>query len=141
MPARLLITALISALVAVTVAGCDLEEPADPGIAAVSPVITYAGIDSVDATELTALGYVEGVSEAGGECRFTFWAENGGASRLVIEGTPESEPDADPEGARTACGPVSIDAAQLPPGTYSAVLTYESVTSAGVSKPVPMELP
>lgn len=123
----------LTALVVLTAAGCSAEPRPTPDIVAATPVITFVGIDEADRTELTASGVVDGVSESGGTCGFTFWAENGGASRLTADGVPD--------GDRTACGPVSIDAVQLPAGSYSVVLIYESATAAGVSESVSLVLP
>lgn len=125
--------ALLVAVTAVTAVGCTAAPPPVPEVLAVKPVITSVGIDQAELTELVASGNVAGVSEAGGQCSFTFWHKNGSAYRLLAEGKPD--------GNATACGPAWSDLALLPPGTYGVVLTYESATAAGVSESVELVLP
>lgn len=105
-----------------------------PGDGQVTPVVEFAGIDPMDETQVTAWGYVAGVSETGGTCTFTFWAAGGSASRLRGTGTAD--------GDRTVCGPVSEGAGFLFDTDYEVELTYDSDAVAAVrSARVPMALP
>jgi hypothetical protein len=101
---------------------------------AVVPTITFAGLDPADATQLTASGRVEGISESGGLCSFTFWAVTGAATRLTGEGKAA--------GDHTDCGPVSEAVGFFVGVTYSVELKYAPVSGEAVtSERVPMVLP
>jgi hypothetical protein len=116
--------------VLIALGGCTAPPP-PVDKAEVTPTVVSA---SVDATNyLSASGYVEGVAEDGGTCRFTFWSEGGGASRLTSTGKVD--------GDRTSCGTVDEQTRTLWRGDYTAVLTYESPTSTGTSSPVPFVIP
>lgn len=83
---------------------------------------------------VTASGIVTGVAEDGGLCMFTFWADNGEATRLSGDGRRD--------GDHTACGPVSEPLGFMRGERYDVQLTYESLTGKRVtSDRFPMELP
>jgi hypothetical protein len=112
--------------------GCTAAPAPTPAEKAqVTPTVESASVDAND--YLSASGYVEGVAEDGGICRFTFWSEGGGASRLTSTGKVD--------GDRTSCGTVDEQTRTLWRGNYTAVLTYDSPTSTGTSSPVPLVIP
>jgi hypothetical protein len=81
-----------------------------------------------------ASGRVEGISESGGLCSFTFWAVTGAATRLTGEGKAA--------GDHTDCGPVSEAVGFFVGVTYSVELKYAPVSGEAVtSERVPMVLP
>ncbi|NYF09052.1 hypothetical protein HDC94_000208 [Leifsonia sp. AK011] len=97
----------------------------------VEPIVTAAAVDGDGF--LHASAYVEGVVESGGTCRFTFWADWGGASRLtstasVVDG-------------RTECGDVEEHIQPLRAGDYELVVTYESGGAEVESEPFGVSIP
>ncbi len=105
----------------------ETEAPAP----SVEAIIVVANID-VDGAHATASGYVSGVIEDGGQCRFIFRGEPG-------EVTAESTGVADR--ATTSCGAVSVPIDQLQKGTWSVRLEYRSDDSDVVSDEATMEVP
>lgn len=104
-----------------------------------APAPTSAEVTSVVVSseagfpEVVAEGLVLGVSEDGGRCRFTFWADNGAASRLTGEGAATSD--------GTRCGPVSERAGTiLPLGHYEVELRYDSATGSIASPRIDVEI-
>jgi hypothetical protein len=91
--------------------GCGASGPSGP----VTPVVDSAAVDADG--YLQASGHVDGIAESGGKCKFTFWAENGEASRLVSTGKID--------GNRTLCPDVEEHATMVAPGTYSLTLSYQ----------------
>lgn len=83
--------------------------------------------------QVLASGTVSGVAEDGGLCQFTFWAENGEASRLTATGVAA--------GDHTVCPEVSEAVTMLPPGSYEVVLTYRSGDVAEKSEPLELVIP
>jgi hypothetical protein len=109
-------------------AGCS----ASPRIAQVTEVASTAA-DGDGRTWIRAVGTVDGVAERGGVCRFTFWFENGAASRLTATSSVDGE--------RTVCGPVSEQIGRvLPDGEYEVELRYDSTSTAVRSERVPFEI-
>lgn len=115
---------------AVVLAGCaptaDDAAPRD-----VTPVVITAGVDSDE--YLRASAYVEGIVEDGGRCRFTFWADNGAATRLTSEASVID--------GRTECGDVEEHIQPLLAGRYELTVSYASAAAAGDSAPFPLEIP
>lgn len=111
-------------------AGCaSVQDAATPRT--VEPVVTAATVDADGF--LHASAYVEGVVESGGTCRFTFWADWGGASRLTSKASVVD--------GRTECGDVEEHIRPLRAGEYELVVTYESDSAEGESKPYSVSIP
>ena len=106
-------------------AACS-PSPSGPPSASVTASVTEEGY-------LVADGYVDGLSEDGGKCSFTFWSEGGGASRLSSTGKAD--------GSRTACPQVDERTRTLWPGSYTAVLTYTKGATTVESAPFAFEIP
>ena len=86
------------------------------------------------ASWIEADGVVRGVAEDGGVCRFTFWAENGAASRLTTSGRVD--------GGATRCGPVSEQIGRtVIPGRYEVELRYDSTSASTRSARLAFEIP
>lgn len=103
---------------------------ADRTLRAVSVVLTYADWDG-DAG-ISAAGYVADTVEQGGTCTLTL--SRGGNS---VEVSTEAVADA----SSTACGALTVPAAQLSAGTWTSVLKYSSTTSAGTSQSMQVKVP
>ena len=97
----------------------------------VEPVVAAAAVDADGF--LHASAYVEGVVESGGMCRFTFWADWGGASRLTSKATAVD--------GRTECGDVEEHIQPLRAGEYELIVTYESSVAEGESEPFAVSIP
>jgi ABC-type Fe3+-hydroxamate transport system substrate-binding protein len=93
--------------------------------------ITYFGWNP-DAGAVELGGFVASVVEADGTCTMTL--TKGQDSRST------SRP-ATPNVNNTACGEQLLPGDQLSSGTWSAVLSYDSPTSHGVSEPVEVQVP
>ena len=120
------IAAASVALIAV-LTGCSPTGP-------ITPVVTSAGLDPTLPGYMQATGSVSGVSEDGGKCVFTFWADSGAATRLTGPGQAT--------GLRTDCGPVKEAVGFLVGGTYQVELTYGALSGETVKGArVPMVLP
>jgi len=106
-----------------------------------APTDVTANVTSVDIVEhvegqswIEARGIVHGIAERGGVCRFTFWAENGAASRLTSTGRIE--------GGATVCGPVSEQVGRtVVPGRYEVELRYDSTSTSARSERVEVDVP
>ncbi len=93
--------------------------------------ITYFGWNA-DARAVELAGFVASVVEEDGACTLTL--TKGDASRTTsIAATPNV--------SNTACGEQLLPGDQLSSGTWTAVLSYDSSTSHGVSEPVEVEVP
>jgi hypothetical protein len=102
-------------------------EPA-PGAAGVEVVTTYAGWNALSgAVEVGA--YVP-VVESDGVCTLELTGP-GGERRAQATGTPDV--------SSTACGELSLTG--LAPGSWQALVTYDSARSTGTSAPVTVEVP
>ena len=117
--------AVILAVLLLLLAGCAAR-PGGP----VTPVIDSAEITD---GQLLASGTVSGVAEDGGLCQFTFWAENGEASRLTTTGVAA--------GDHSECPEVGEAATMLLPGSYELVLTYRSGAVVERSEPFDLVIP
>jgi hypothetical protein len=111
--------------------GTDAPQPPEP-TAEPEPVIVIAELDG-DRAHVSVSGYVAGVIENGGVCRWTL--SNGAAQQqLEAEGLADR--------AQTSCGVSQFDTAQLTPGTWSVTLEYSSDTQSSIiSKPNTLEIP
>ncbi len=120
-----LIASLLTPLV---LAGCA---PASQDPRVVEPVVIAAAVDADGF--LRASAYVEGIEESGGTCRFTFWADWGGASRLTSTASLVD--------GRTECGDVEEHIQPLRAGEYELIVTYESPAAEGESEPFAVSVP
>lgn len=112
------------------------EEPennqsADAEKALVEPVITAWGQPDGPGTAFKVNGYIPGIIESDGLCEIKLTSENGQAS--VSKATLVNAQS-------TSCGQLIIPYSQLQPGTWQAVLSYSSPTSAGKSKTQEIEI-
>jgi hypothetical protein len=96
-----------------------------------SVLITYSGWVP-DTRTVEVGGYVAGVIESDGTCTLTL--SQGG--RSVTTSKP-GEVDA----SSTSCGGLSIPAAQVSSGSWTAVLTYASTATRATSAPVRVQVP
>ncbi|GAA4745667.1 hypothetical protein GCM10023328_29860 [Modestobacter marinus] len=102
-------------------------EDADPA----TVVVTYSGwVDDTAAVELGA--YVAGVVESGGRCTLTL--TSGSA-------TATTEVTAEPDASSTSCPTMAVPGAELAPGSWQAVVAYESASASGRSTPVTVAVP
>ncbi len=92
--------------------------------------VTYSGWSQDGSFQVSA--YLPGVVEDDGTCTLTMTAESGEATASVA---------ASPDAASTACGGLSIPGADLGPGAWSAVVSYESASSRASSDPIDVEIP
>lgn len=101
---------------------------------AVTPIVTYAGLDPNDDTYVSVSGVVTGIAETGGRCSFTFWAHSGAATRLSGTGTAD--------GDHTNCGPELQGLGFMVGGTYTVELKYEPLDGDAVTgEKIPLVLP
>lgn len=77
-------------------------------------------------------GFVPFLVEEGGTCTLTL--TQGSASATVTR-------EATPNVSNTACGELVVPGDQLAPGTWSAVLAYESDSSTGATEAVEVQVP
>lgn len=115
-------------------AGCSPASPDAPPPATPIEVTPIVEVAAVDADEfLRASAYVEGIQETGGTCRYTFWADGGGASRLTSKASVVD--------GRTECGAVEEHIQPLRAGDYELIVTYTSESAEGWSEPFPVTVP
>lgn len=101
---------------------------------AITPTVTSAGVDPNQPGYFIATGRVTGISENGGKCVFTFWAETGVATRLTGSGHAA--------GDHTECGPVSEPLGFMIGVNYEAELKYIAGSGTSTtSERVPFSLP
>ncbi|MBN1093852.1 hypothetical protein JKP75_15610 [Blastococcus sp. TML/M2B] len=93
--------------------------------------ITYYGWNP-DSSVVEVGGFVPFLVEEGGTCTLTL--TQGGASATASR-------EATPNVTSTACGELVVPGDQLAPGTWDAVLAYESERSAGSTEPVEVQVP
>lgn len=104
--------------------------PAASGVA-VSPRLTYFGWNA-DISAVEAGGIVPAIVEAGGRCTLTL--SQGGTEVDVSSEAIDNV-------TSTSCAEMVISGDQLAPGTWRAVLSYESATARGVSEAVEVQVP
>jgi hypothetical protein len=140
----------VAAIIALAVSACTTDgapQPPSTGLASGSPsqatepaasptpsleaVITVASVD-VDGLHATVSGYVSGVIEDGGACRFVL---TGPAGQVSEETTGIADR------ATTSCGAASIPIEALDSGTWSVRLEYHSDTADAVSEETSLEVP
>lgn len=109
----------------------DVEAVTDaPRPSTTDVVLSFAAWDeSTGAVE--ASGYVSPVVENGGTC--TLELEFDGRS---VSASAPAEADA----TTTTCGSLRVASEELAPGRWTAVLRYDSATTAGTSEPVTVEV-
>jgi hypothetical protein len=93
-------------------------------------LITWSEWDS--AAESVAVGGYAAVVESRGTCTLTLTKGSSRASTSV---------PAEADVSSMSCGAVTVPGSDLSPGTWEAVLTYESDGAAGTSEPVEVEVP
>jgi hypothetical protein len=94
-------------------------------------VVTYAGWN-VAGAEAQVAGFVQQVVVSDGLCTLT----------MTMSGTVRTTTkDATPNVGNTQCGTLSIAAAQLTAGTWSAVLRFTSPEISGSAAPVAVIVP
>jgi hypothetical protein len=94
-------------------------------------VLTFADFNATTA-QVEVDGYLPGIVEDGGTCTLTL--TNGPAS---VTATVPGSADA----TTTSCGGAAVPRAELSPGTWTALLAYESTTSHGTSEPAEVTVP
>lgn len=107
------------------------EDEETDGPAPVGVSLTYAGYDATGPAVLAG-GYAAGVVEVDATCTLVL-RRDGVELRGEALGTPSA--------ATTDCGEVRVGGDALTSGTWEAVLTYTSETSAGESAAVEVEVP
>jgi hypothetical protein len=111
----------------------DDESPDDgsPDAGVIPIVLTYSGFTTASmAVEVD--GYVPGIVEDGGTCTLTL--THGSESLTAsVPGTANVK--------HTACGGAAVPRERLSPGTWTAVLSYESAGSRGSSEPARVVVP
>jgi hypothetical protein len=93
--------------------------------------ITYYGWNP-DSSVVELNGFVPSLVEDGGTCTLTL-TQAGASATATREATPNV--------TNTACGELVVPGDELAPGTWSAVLSYESAGSEGASAPVEVQVP
>ena len=96
----------------------------------VKPVITFWG-QSAAGSDFEIGGYAPGVIEDGGNCTVTLTKDGRSAS-----GSSAGKKDA----STTSCGSMVVKRSSLSPGTWSAVLSYDSPAANGTSEAVKVEV-
>lgn len=91
--------------------------------APVDVVVTFAGWNATSG-DVEVGGYANGVVEVDGMCTVRLTS-----GQTVVEATSAAFPDA----ASTSCGAVAVPGSQVTSGTWVALLSYASSTSAGTS--------
>ena len=101
-----------------------------PSLATVDVLVTYADFSAADGV-VEAAGYAA-VVESGGVCTLTLTSGSHSATASI-----SSTPDA----STVNCGGLTIPRSELTSGTWNAVVSYTSATSAGASKAVEVVVP
>ena len=110
-----------------TAAGATTTGPSG----AAEVVVTYSGwTDATAAVEFGA--YVAGVAESGGRCVLTLTSASESA---------RAEVPAEAESASTSCPNMLIPGSELSPGSWQAVVSYESPSVSGASAPLEVVVP
>jgi hypothetical protein len=95
-------------------------------------IVTYSGWEDTSAA-IEVGAYISGVIEDGGTCTLTLHRDG-------AEVTASAAGMAD--ASSTTCGRgLTVPGAELSPGTWEAVVSYESPTSSGTSDDVEVEVP
>ena len=120
----------------------DASKPEPTFVATDAPQTTAAGDDvtvqityfgwNPDAAAVELGGFVASVVEADGTCTLTL---------TKGQDSQTTSTAATPNVSNTACGEQLLPGDRLSSGTWSAVLSYDSPTSHGVSEPVEVEVP
>ena len=105
------------------------EDPADRKT--VSPIISSWGQPAGPGGELKVNGYVPSIIETNGTC--TIYLTNGDTKVSTSKAALQNAQG-------TSCGQMTFDSSKVNPGTWDAVLSYESPTSIGTSEPVKVEV-
>lgn len=108
----------------------DTAVTVTPGSAA-TLVVTYSGWNT-DTSAVEVGGFVPGISESGGSCTLTL--TKGGETA-----TATAPVDAEP--SQTTCGALAVPGSELAPGTWSAVVTFDSSGSHAESAAVEVAVP
>jgi hypothetical protein len=113
------------------VAAKDTSAPDSKVGTTIEPVIVVASVD-VDGKHVTASGYVSGVVEDGGKCRFVFI---GDGERVAVDRTGAADR------ISTSCGAVQAPIDRFHRGTWSVTLEYASGQLRAESAPQTLEIP
>ncbi len=95
--------------------------------------VTIAGVD-VDGLHVTVAGFVSGVVEAGGTCKFVLTSS---VTNAVIDVATTGEPNV----STTSCGSAQVPIAQFTKGRWKVVLDYDSTSLQVTSAPLSLEVP
>ena len=104
----------------------DPPRPSDTDV-----VLSFVGWDE-DTASVQVSGYVTPVVEDGGTCTVDLTRGD-----VTVEAGGPTLADA----TTTVCGGLTVPGDQLSPGTWEAVLRYESPRTAGASEPLTVEVP
>ncbi|TFC55936.1 hypothetical protein E3O62_13260 [Cryobacterium sp. TMT2-15-1] len=110
------------------------EKPTPTAMSSAVPetVIVVAGVD-VDGLNVTVSGYVSGIIEDGGLCRFVF---------TDLDSTVEVQTDSIANASGTSCRSAQVPVESLSKGEWNVALLYTSVGGGPVTGvPVEMEIP
>lgn len=107
--------------------------PSDSGGERITAVLSIAAMD-VDGQHVTVAGYVAGIIEGGGTCRYELASVLSGV--VVTVGTEGIS-----NARNTSCGSVQVPVGQLSKGPWSVSLTYVMPTNEVASLPINMEVP
>ncbi|TKJ35621.1 hypothetical protein [Blastococcus sp. CCUG 61487] len=105
--------------------------PTSPAVGEGSVRITYADWNP-QARAVEAGGIVPDIVEAGGVCTLTL-SMGGASATATIEGLPDAR--------STNCGGLVVPGEGLSPGTWTAVIDYESARTSASSEPVEVQIP
>lgn len=137
--------------IAVALSGCSLSAPAptasghsasaQPVESSPTPepsfgpnaVVSIAGVD-VDGRNVTVAGFVSGVSEPAGTCRFVLTS---GLTGVDVDAVTTGQDN----GSNTSCRAAQIPMEQVSKGPWSVVLHYTSSTVTLDSARVELEIP
>jgi hypothetical protein len=109
----------------------DTPAPTEEAGDEVTPQLTYYGWNP-DLEAVEAAGIVLGLVESGGTCTLTL--SQGQAAVAVSAKAVDNV-------TSTSCPAMTVPGARLTPGTWQAVLSYESGTSQGVAEAAEVEIP
>jgi hypothetical protein len=79
-------------------------------------------------------GFVSGVVESSGTCTLTLTSKTDPSNKVSQSRSSEAN------ATNTTCGVISVPLSKLSAGTWNAVLSYSSSTSAGASDVMPLEV-
>lgn len=107
--------------------------PADSKVAPkIEPIIVVAGVD-IDGKNVTVSGYVAGILESGGECRYLFAS---GANSFAVTSTGNSDRSS------TSCGSPQAPIGDFTKGSWGVTMRYTTLSGdVYTSKSARVEIP